>query len=134
MRSILRAATAIFAFTFLFNAGLANAHDYEPEIVDAVVVYIHKFKADEFNSAKKLIVEGFWKAISASGQTRRSFLIANPETHEIIGISFFEKGHSVDEWHANDARGLVLNQLEPLRSAPLTHQRYEVIGTHNVGD
>jgi hypothetical protein len=134
MSSIIRAAAAMFVATLLFVAGPSHAQVYEPEDGDAVVVYINEFRAADFDRAKQIMVEAFGEAMSASGQTRRTYWIANPETHEIVGISFFQKGHSVDEWHDHDARQKVLDQLEPLRSAPLTQKHYEVIGSHNARD
>ena len=110
--------------------GPALTQTYEPVEGDAVVVYINKFKAAGYERARQIMVEGFGSAMTESGQTRRTFWVANPETHEIMGISFFQKGHSVDQWHDHDARQKILQQLEPLRSSAQVIEHYKVIGAH----
>lgn len=117
----------------LIAAGGAQAQEYEPSPGDSVVIYTNKFKADEFERAKEIMVKGFSGAMEASQQTRRTFWMADEKTGEIIGVSFFMKGHSVDEWHGHEARQEVLDQLAPLRSAPLVMQHYTVIGHHKAG-
>ena len=134
MRLFFCGVTRTWFVTSILGAGVGHAQDYEPAAGDSVVVYISKFNEADFERAKEIMVEGFGDAMSASGQTRRTFWIANQETGEILGISFFQKGHSVDEWHGHEARRKVLEQLEPLRSEPQTKYRYEVIGSHRTGD
>ena len=117
----------------LFADGGVQAQEYEPSPGDSVVIYTNKFKPDEFQRAREIMVEGFSGAMEASQQTRRTFWMADEKTGEIIGVSFFMKGHSVDEWHDHEARQEVLEQLAPLRSAPLVMQHFTVIGHHKAG-
>ena len=116
-----------------FVAQSADAQEYEPAEGDSVVIYTNKFRAEEFENAKKIMVEGFSGAIVSSGQSRRTFWMADESTGEIVGVSFFQQGHSVDEWHNHEARQEVLDRLEPLRSAPLETVHYVVIGHHRAG-
>ena len=132
MRVTTHIATVIVTVAVLFMLGLGPAQSYEPEAGDDVVIYVNTFNAADFEQAKQIMVEGFGDAMSASGQTRRTYWIVNAETHEIIGISFFQQGHSVDEWHDHDRRQEVLDQLEPLRSAPLAVQHYQVLDLHKA--
>jgi len=117
----------------LVAAGIVQAQEYEPTQGDSVVIYTNKFKASEFERAREIMVKGFSGAMEASQQTRRTFWMADEKTGEIIGVSFFKKGHSVDEWHSHEARQGVLEQLAPLRSAPLVMQHYTLIGHHKAG-
>lgn len=132
MRSIVHLAALMIAATLFFAPGPCRAQSYAPQQGDAVVVYVNKFKVEDFDRAKQIMVTGFGKAMTASGQTRHTYWIANPQTREILGISFFQKGHSVDRWHDDEARQSVLNQLEKLQSGPPTKQQYELIGSHNT--
>ena len=110
------------------NVGLAEKHHYYPAVGDEAVVYSHKFKAEFYHAGKDLVVEGFSAAMKASGQVRRTFFLANPGTHEVMAVSFFKAGESVDEWHDFAKRFEVLHKLEPMRRAPLGLQRLRVIG------
>ena len=131
-RLLSRTSTLLVTVTLLAIGGVSEAQVYEPAEGDSVVIYINKFKASEFERAKEIMVDGFSWAMEASGQTRRTFWMANEETGEIVGVSFFQKGHSVDEWHDHEARQTILDQLDPLRSAPLVKQHYRVIGHHRT--
>ena len=134
MRSIVHLAALMIAATIFFAPGPCRAQSYAPQKGDAVVVYINKFKVENFDQAKQIMVEGFGAAMAGSGQTRHTYWIANTQTREILGISFFRKGNSVDEWHDHDARQKVMNQLQELRSGPPSKREYELIGSHNTGD
>ena len=133
MPSLVFLAITTIVATVLLAPVPSRAQDYAPESGDAVVVYVNKFKAEDFDRAKQIMVRGFGKAMKSSGQTRHTYWIANPQTGEILGISFFRKGQSVERWHDNSGRQNVLDQLEELRSAPASKQHYELIGTHNTG-
>ena len=133
MTSFIRPSMATLVAVSLFTAGASLAEEYRPEDGDEVVVYTNTFRADSFDTAKRIMVEEYGEAMAMSKQARHTYWIANPETHQIVGISFFDKGHPVDTWHDHDARQAVLEKLEPLRGAPLVQQRYVVIGKHNTG-
>ena len=132
MRRINRSAASAFVVLAFSLLASGFAQGYEPVADDDVVVYVNKFNGADFERAKQIMVEGFGGAMSASGQVRRTYWIANPETHEIVGISFFQKDHGVDEWHDHDHRQAVLDQLEPLRSAPLELRHYKVLDMHKA--
>ena len=132
MRSIVHTVALMIAVALFFAPGPCRAQGYTPQTGDAVVVYVNKFRAEDFDQAKQIMVTGFSKAMTASGQTRHTYWIANPETREILGISFFQPGHSVDNWHDNQGRLSVLDQLEKLRSGPPSKQEFVVIGSHNT--
>jgi len=131
MRTLVYLATIMIAAILFSSPGPSQVQRYAPQTGDAVVVYVNKFRAEDFDRAKQVMVTGFSKAMTASGQTRHTYWIANPETREILGISFFQPGHSVDQWHDNEGRQNVLNQLAKLRSGPPSKQEYVLIGTHN---
>ncbi len=86
---------------------------YQPQEGDEVVIHKSRFNPEGYEAAKRITTEGFGAAMEASGQTRKTCWLADPETREIVGISFFQKGHSVEEWHAHDARQDVLDKLAP---------------------
>ncbi len=132
MNAIVRGATLVVAAWFWTTAALAQ--DYQPQPGDTVVIYTGKYEPEVFERARQIGHEGFSKAISEAGQTRRTFFIASPETNEIIGISFFKKGHSVDEWHDHSARAEVVKQLDALRTGPVVIRRYELTGSHSTGE
>jgi len=134
MRTLAYLATIAIAAVLMSSPVPSQVQRYTPQDGDAVVVYINKFRAEDFDRAKQVMVTGFSKAMTASGQTRHTYWIANPQTREILGISFFQPGHSVDQWHDNDSRQEVLKQLQELRSGPPSKREYELIGSHNTGD
>jgi hypothetical protein len=127
-----RIGTLSFAVALVAASGV-RAQEYEPSEGDSVVVYTNTFKAEFFGRAKQIMVEGFSEAMEQSGQTRKTFWFANEQSGEIIGVSFFQKGHGTEEWHDHDARAAVLERLAPMRSKPLNVQHYSVIGDHETG-
>ena len=130
MKRILSAAMAASAAALIFAAGPVQAQDYAPEDGDSVVLYISKFKKGDFDRAQDIMMKGFGKAMKASGQTRLTYWTADPETGEIIAISFFKKGHTVGKWHDDSGRQKVLDQLKPLRTQPQQAKHLKVIGSH----
>jgi hypothetical protein len=71
-------------------------------------------------------------AQKAADQTRRNYFLVNPTTYEMVVVSFFAPGSSVDEWHKFSGRLGVLKQLEPMRSEPMKLRRYTVDAVTNV--
>jgi hypothetical protein len=108
------------------------AEQYEPKKGDVVVLYFNKFSPENFEKGLAVVTEGFSAALDESGQTRRNFWLANPETHETIGISFFGESHPADEWHHDEHRLKVREQLEPLLEQPTVVKHYTVIGQHRT--
>lgn len=132
MRILAFLATIMVGTILLSSPGPTQIQKYAPQTGDAVVVYVNKFRGEDFDQAKQIMVKGFSRAMTASGQTRHTYWIANPQTREILGISFFQPGNSAENWHDNEHRQNVLNQLQELRSGPPSKQDYVVIGTHNT--
>ncbi|MEM7171538.1 MAG: hypothetical protein AAF530_15315 [Pseudomonadota bacterium] len=118
----------------MLGAGSLAAQSYEPSDGDAVAVYINEFNPQDYEMAREIMVQGFGQAMTDSGQTRHTYWITNPDTYEVIGISFFKKGDSREDWHGHDGRQKVLEQLEPLRSKPQVRLHYQVIGRHNTSE
>jgi len=114
---VLGAASASFA---------QDAPSYLPQEGDEVVIYTHKFNAEHFAEATDIVVDEFTGAQAELGQTRRNYFLVNPTTYEVVAVSFFEGDESVDEWHGFMGRLETLDKLEPLRSAPMTLERYQV--------
>jgi len=106
---------------------------YEPDEGDVVVMFINKFTPETYDKGLAVQSEGFRSAIDESGQTRSTFWVADADKHEIIGISFFAKGHPVDDWHVSEHRLKVREQLEPLLREPTTVKHYTVIGKQQTG-
>ena len=102
------------------------AETYSPQKGDEVVVYTHKFKAENYEAGLKLVEEAFPAAQAKAGQTRRNYILVNPTDHEVTLISFFAPGSSVEEWHKFMGRLDVLKQLEPMRSEPLKLERFKL--------
>ncbi len=129
MRLITRIAALSLAFVLVIasQTGIAQESSaYVPEEGDEVVVYTHRFNAEDFDEAKKVVEEGFTEAAATMGQVRHNVFIVNPTNYEIVAISFFSKGESVDDWHKFMGRLDVLEKLEPMRREPIVIQRYQV--------
>lgn len=105
---------------------------YSPQLGDEAVIYTHRFNAQDYEAGKQLVIEGFSAAIVKAGQARHTYFLEDPQSHEIVAVSFFKKGHSVDEWHAHMARLEVLRKLEPMRREPLVLHRYRLVEIHNT--
>ena len=72
---------------------------YQPAPSDEVVIYTHRFKAEEFEKGVKRVEEGFTQAQKALGQTRLNYFLVSPSNYEVVVVSFFSKETSVEEWH-----------------------------------
>ena len=128
----------IFAFSCCFLlAGVDSGHAqqsiiYLPSEGDDVVIYVQKYKPEDFEKGKRIQTEAFGGAMKDSGQTRRTYFAADPHSYETVAISFFKKGHNVDDWHTHKARLSALKKLEPLFREPITPHRYEVSRVHET--
>ena len=109
-----------------------SAQNYEPEKGDEVTLFIHKFAPENFAKAQAIMTKEFGAALGQFGQTRRGFWVADPEAHEVVGISFVKKGQKVEDWNASERRKKVLGQLEPLERGAVTVKHCEVIGDYRV--
>ncbi|PPE80492.1 hypothetical protein C3941_10110 [Kaistia algarum] len=99
---------------------------YEPATGDEVVIYTHVFKPENFEEGLKLTTEGFTAAQAAAGQTRKNDILVDRANHKIVLISYFDKGSSVEAWHAFMGRLDLLKKLEPMRSEPLKVERFKL--------
>jgi len=119
----------------LAGAGNAVAEEgatYTPEAGDEVIIYKIRYKPEDFEKGKIMHVEELSKALSASGQSRVTYFLVDNNTSEIASVSFFKKGHSVDEWHSNKEREKALEKLEHLLREPITFERFTLIETHRT--
>jgi len=105
---------------------------YEPEEGDEVTLFIHKFASEDFEKAQAIMTKEFGAAFGQFGQTRRGFWVADPEAHEVVGISFVKKGQKVEDWNASERRKEVLRQLESLELEPVVVKQCKVIGDYRV--
>jgi hypothetical protein len=114
--------------------GPAKAQDTlpAPKAGDPVVIYTHKFKPADFEAGKKLVIEGFGDAIEQHGENRLTFFLSDEDASEVIAVSIFTGGASVDKWHADMARQKVLEKLEPLRRQSLILQQLKLESIHVV--
>ncbi len=88
--------------------------------------YTHRFKADDYEEGLKLTREGFTAAQAAAGQTRKNYILVNPERHEVVLISYFANGSEVDAWHKFMGRLDILEKLEPMRSEPIKIEHFKL--------
>ena len=133
-RSFLRAASFTGAATLL-RPQLLQAQDatpYAPVERDEVVIYTHHFLPERFEAAKQIVAEGFTVAQNDMGQSRHNYFLEDPANHSIVVVSFYQAGESVDEWHDFAGRLETLDKLEPLRSEPMTVERYTVYAITNT--
>ena len=128
----LRPARVILAAVLALGIETAAAQDYEPMAGDAVVISTSRFQPEHFEDAQQITVEAFGKAMEASGQTLRTFWIVDPESYEIVSISFFKAAESVGAWNNDEHRRKALDTLAPLRRLPQVQRLYTVIGTHST--
>ena len=128
-------AAFVAAMLLLAPAPGARAEDahYQPAPPDEVVIYTHRFKAEEFEKGVKRVEEGFSAAQKALGQTRLNYFLVNPSNYEVVVVSFFSKETSVDEWHKYVGRLDLLKELEPMRREPMILQRFQVHAVTTTG-
>ena len=105
---------------------------YLPEVDDAAILFVHKFRPEYYEEGKQIVVDGFGKAIEASGQTRRTYFLSRADSAEVVAISFFHKSASSSEWLNSELREQVLTSLRPLYREPLGLREYETELIHNT--
>ncbi|RBP06510.1 hypothetical protein DFR50_13067 [Roseiarcus fermentans] len=123
------AAVVALACVAGVSGGSAQADDapaYAPQKGDKVVVYTHRFKPETFDAGVRLVETGFTEAQKAAGQTRRNDFLVNPDKSEIVVVSYFAPGSSVEEWHVFLGRLDLLKTLEPMRSEPLKFEVFDL--------
>ncbi|MEQ9617569.1 MAG: hypothetical protein RIG61_00150 [Deltaproteobacteria bacterium] len=118
--------------TFAPKGGAEEEAAYVPEPGDEVVIYTIKYKPEDFEKGKKIQVEGFGKAMTASGQSRATYFLADPENSVTLAVSFFKKSHSVEDWHSHEEREKVLEKLKPLWREPVSYERFTLIDSHST--
>ncbi len=107
--------------------------EYLPREGDEAVVFIHTFSAQTFDQGQQVVADGFSNAIDAFGQVRKTYFMANPDALQVVVVSFFQKGESVDDWLASPERQAVVQQLQPLWAQPLQILRQTVYRIHDSG-
>ena len=114
-----------------------NVHDtpveasYLPRNGDRVIVFTHRFKANNHEKGKKTVIEGFSRAIEAAGQTRRTYHAETSDPHELVALSFFHPNSVTDEWLRHPERNRVLAMLEPLLLEPVDVHALKVEDVHD---
>jgi hypothetical protein len=99
---------------------------YSPEQGHSVVIYTHKFKPQHFREGVKIVTEEFPKAQSKGSQKRLNLFLTRPSTHEIVNVSFFDKGPVVHDWHESKGRLDTVKGLQELLEKPIDVQVFEV--------
>jgi len=122
----------VIAGLFIFGALACNDSSYRPEPGDEVVIYTARYKPSDFEEAKKIHIEGFGEAMSASGQYRMTYFLEDQANSEVIAISFFKKRSTVEDWHSNEGRDEMLKKLQPHLREPITHEQLIVIDAHST--
>lgn len=67
------------------------------------------------------------------GGDRITFFLVDENASEIVAVSIFVNGSSVQEWQDAMARQEVLAAIEPLRREPLSLQEFRFDTLHLVG-
>jgi hypothetical protein len=105
---------------------------YLPEAGNRVLMTTHRFSADNFESGKRTVIEEFGKAMQASGQTRRTYFLDDPESHVVVEVSFFHPDSDVDEWLGGTHRQQAVDIATPFYREPLDVRRLEVESVHDT--
>lgn len=93
--------------------------NYLPRTDDEVLIFTHRFNPEDFEEGKRIVFEDFSAAIDASGQTRRTYFLDNPDTAEFVVLSYFHSDDSTQEWLDDPVREEILTKLRPLYREPL---------------
>jgi hypothetical protein len=128
----LAAGAALLLLTSLSGPAKAQETLSAPRAGDPVVVYVHKFKPANFEEGKKLVIEGFGEAMTTHGGDRLTFFLTDDDASEVITVSIFTNGSSVEKWHDAMSRHEVLEKLAPLRRQPLILQELRLDNVHVV--
>jgi len=129
---------AVVAITFILLTALvipetkAEEPAYTPQPGDEVVIYLMKFKPEDFEKGKKIQVNEFSKAMQESGQTRHTYFLEDAENNNTLAVSFFSKGHETQKWHNDDKRQEVLDKLKPMWREPQTIEKFKLVDSHTT--
>lgn len=107
---------------------------YSPKEGQSVVIYTHKFKPEHFREGVKIITSQFPDAQSEIRQKRHNIFIKRPSTHEMVNISFFDKGAGVDDWHESEGRLKTVKKLQDMLEKPIDVQVFEVLGVVGISE
>ncbi len=112
-------------------ANAAQEMMYEPQDGDSAIVYMHRFKPEYFEEARRITIEGFSKAAEEVGETRRTYFMVNPDSNEVIAVAYFHGESEAEKWMASKQRHAVLEQLDSLRSRPMQVSKMELERVHH---
>ena len=95
----------------------------KPQAGDMIVIYISKAKEDQFEEAKKIVLEDFAQLISETREINLTHFYVNPETCEVGAIQFFKSQEDANKWFKHEARLQLVKKLEPtLKEPTMIHQ------------
>ena len=113
-------------------AGTSSAPGYLPTAGDRVVMSIHRFRPDDFETSKRSGIEAFGEAMQASGQTRRTYFLDDADSHVVVEVSFFHPDSSVDAWMNSTARQQAVDIVAPLYREAVDIQHLTVENVHDT--
>ena len=134
MKNVISAisVTLMLLMGLVIPATTAEESAYTPQPGDEVVIYLMKFKPEDFEKGKKIQVKEFSKAMQESGQTRHTYFLEDAENKNTLAVSFFKKGHETQQWHNDDKRQEVLDKLKPLWREPQTFEKFRLVDSHTT--
>ena len=92
---------------------------YSPTEGHSVVIYTHKFKPQHFREGVEIVTKQFPAAQSKIRQKRHNIFLRRPSTHEIVNVSFFDKGAGVHDWHESEGRLKTVKRLQDMLEKPI---------------
>jgi hypothetical protein len=107
---------------------------HTPQQAQTVVVYTHRFKPQHYRAGVDFVTKRFPDAQVKLRKKRHNIFLENPSTCELLNVTFFEDGASVDEWNNAEARLATLEELQSMLDGPVKMQTYAVAGIVGVGD
>jgi hypothetical protein len=128
-----KVAAGLVLLVAALSCGGASAQELSmPAPGDRVVVYTHKFNPQDFEAGKELVIEGFGEAMTKHGDDRLTFFLVDEAASDVVVVSLFVNGSSVERWHDAMVRHEVLDKLAGLRRQPLILQEFDLEGIHVV--
>ena len=109
-----------------------SAPGYLPRAGDEAMVFTHRFKKENYEEGKHLLVDEITAVIGGSGQTRRTYFLHSPDKSEFKAISFFHPDSTSKEWLANEEREAVMKKLQQHYRQPLEVQIFIVDEVHDT--
>jgi len=104
--------------------------DYYPQPGDELIVYDHVFHPGDFESGKKLSIDGYSAAIESSGLKKRSYFLEDEGNSELLIVSFFHRDSTVAAWEASADRQRVAASVAAMLARPMTLLTYRVESIH----